>query len=206
LERGLWAYPACDCLIFGYDKRLYQQRDLITRWRTWRRIQNRLLSVAARAVKTRAAGYERQDCFSREGRPPYGPTNHSWPGCHRARNPRTGRRSLLGGAGCYTLKMSKVSRVARSPFPFSIYFVPNNFTTLVVKGWGFQLGRIGSCFRRGRHRSRGRRWGGRSRRYLWLWGDPSRQSPVSDRRNRESELHGAVGSFSTSQNLHPIIS
>jgi hypothetical protein len=45
LERGLWAYLACDCLILGYDKRLYDQRDLIVRWKTWRGIQNRLLSV-----------------------------------------------------------------------------------------------------------------------------------------------------------------
>jgi len=164
-------------------------------------------SPGARQRKAFAQCGKARLSFSREGRPPYRPTNHSWPGCHRERNPRTRRRSLLGGAGCYTLKVSKVSRVARSPFPFSIYFVPNNFPTLVVKGWGcFQLGRIGACFRRGRHRSRGRRRAGRSRRYLWLWGDPSRQSPVSDRRNRESELHGAVGSFSTSQNLDPIIS
>jgi hypothetical protein len=129
----------------------------------------------------------------------------------RGVGPRTvhqlkGRRfeiSVPGEAGSWALV---VGRVTRPPFPLSIHFVPNNLTSLVVKGRGcFQLGCIGSCFRRARYRSRGRRWAGRSRRDLWLWGDPSRQGPVSDRRNRESELHGAVGSFSTSQNLHRII-
>src|SRR5271165_6785927 len=81
--------------------------------------------------------------------------------------------SLLGEVGSWTLV---VGRVARPPFPLSIHFVPNNFATLVVKGWScFRLGRLRSCFRRGRYRSRGRRWAGRSRRLLCLWGDPSRE-------------------------------
>jgi len=112
--------------------------------------------------------------------------------------------SVLGKAGCYTLK---VGRVTRPPFPLPIHLVPYNLTILVVKGRDyFAPGRLRSGFRRGRYGTRRGRSARRRKRSRWLRGHPSQQSPVSDRRNRESELHRAIESFSTSQNHHLIIS
>jgi hypothetical protein len=104
--------------------------------------------------------------------------------------------SIFGGAGCYTLKVLKVGRVTRPPFSLSIHLVPNNFTTLVVKGWGGLLSRhFRNGFGRRRDGSRRGRWAGRRGRFLWLWSDPSRQSPVSGGRAGEREFQWAIGFF-----------
>ena len=108
--------------------------------------------------------------------------------------------SVLGQVWWHTLK---VGRITRPPFPFSIHLVPNNLAAPVVERWnGFPPRRLFSGFNRARCGTRRGQRMRRRNRFLLLRGHPSRQSPVRNRRNGESELHRAIRFFSTSQNLN----
>jgi hypothetical protein len=131
------------------------------------RIQNRELRTLNSKLRTGAVNGERRTRLTTS---------------HQPLAQRTPERLLLGEPGFQSLE---VARVAWSPFPFSIHFMPNDLATPIVKGWVLLLGCVstgsllsdlgrGGDLGRGRDRSWRWRGAGRKRRFHLASSDPSR--------------------------------